>query len=526
MTETTPQRAVLYLRVSDPSQVRTDYDPEGLSIPTQRKICKAKAKQLGIQVVGEYVELGRSGTNTTNRPEFRKMMDRIRQQKDVEYVIVYKLSRLNRNRFDDAVTMMELRTAHVALISATENIDETPEGQLVHGMLATVNEYRSAADGADIRIKLRRKIEQGGTSGVAPLGYLNITEYVEGRRVNTIGVDPERGPLVRKAFELYATGDYSIEQLQITMADLGLKSRPTRRYPTPRPISIAALHRLLANPYYTGIVTFKGEQFQGRHQPLVSQELFDRAQDVRALRSNNTRDRIHHHYLKTGILFCDRCRTQGRTSRFVYTQAKGKGGTYAYYLCRGRQEGHCDMPYLPVALVEEAVEHHVTGISLQPEWAERTQQQLTAALDHHHATIREMNRAVTEQLRTLAAQEERVIDLLADGDIPRDAAKQRLRTIENTRTRLEDEKRDTDQRLAIGHDVLTTCLELMTDIGALYTHVPDAVRGLLCHALFDAIHLDDTTTKTTTVTTSTLKEPFATLHVAPRLPLSGLGGVA
>ena len=74
MTGTTPQRTVLYLRVSDPSQVRTDYDPEGLSIPTQRKICKTKAKQLGIQVIGEYVELGRSGTNTTNRPEFRKMM--------------------------------------------------------------------------------------------------------------------------------------------------------------------------------------------------------------------------------------------------------------------------------------------------------------------------------------------------------------------------------------------------------------------------------------------------------------------
>ncbi|RRD45192.1 hypothetical protein EII42_11645 [Tessaracoccus sp. OH4464_COT-324] len=174
---------------------------------------------------------------------------------------------------------------------------------------------------------------------------------------------------------------------------------------------------------------------------------------------------MRHHYLKTGILFCDRCRAQGRTSRFVYTQAKGKGGTYAYYLCRGRQEGHCDMSYLPVALVEEAVERHVTGISPQPEWAEHTQQQLTTALDHHHATIREMNHAVTEQLRTLAAQEERIIDLLAD-------------------------------------------------IGTLYAHVPYAVRGLLCHALFEAIHLDDTTTKTTTVTNSTLKEPFATLHDA------------
>ena len=189
-----PKTAVLYLRVSTASQVNTDYDPEGLSIPTQRKICLAKAKQLGITIVDEYVELGRSGTKTVNRPEFQAMLERLHTRGDVDCVMVYKLSRLNRSRFDDAVTMMELRKANVTLISATENIDETPEGQLVHGMLAAVNEYRSAADGADIRIKLLRKIEQGGTIGPAPLGYLNIIETIEGRRINTIGLDPERAP--------------------------------------------------------------------------------------------------------------------------------------------------------------------------------------------------------------------------------------------------------------------------------------------------------------------------------------------
>ena len=100
-----PKTAVLYLRVSTASQVNTDYDPEGLSIPTQRKICLAKAKQLGITIVDEYVELGRSGTKTVNRPEFQAMLERLHTRGDVDCVMVYKLSRLNRSRFDDAVTM-------------------------------------------------------------------------------------------------------------------------------------------------------------------------------------------------------------------------------------------------------------------------------------------------------------------------------------------------------------------------------------------------------------------------------------
>jgi len=504
-----PKTAVLYLRVSTASQVNTDYDPEGLSIPTQRKICLAKAKQLGITIVDEYVELGRSGTKTVNRPEFQAMLERLHTRGDVDCVMVYKLSRLNRSRFDDAVTMMELRKANVTLISATENIDETPEGQLVHGMLAAVNEYRSAADGADIRIKLLRKIEQGGTIGPAPLGYLNIIETIEGRRINTIGLDPERAPLIRKAFELYATGDYSCEHLQQKLTDLGLTTRPSAKRPTPKPLAVSTIHRLLADPYYTGIVTFKGKQYPGRHKPLISQELFDRVQEIRALRSNNTRDRVHFHYLKGGFLHCERCYKAGRRSRFVYTEAKGKGGTYAYYLCRGRQDGHCDMPYLPVSLVEDYVERHICTLSLGSDFTQRTEAEITQALDNQQALIRQSNHAITRKLKDITTKEGRLIDLVADGSLDTTAARHRLAELSQERQRLEHTKQTLDQRLAIGRDVLTTSLHLLQDIGTLYHQSPNPVRGMLCQALFHTIYLDDTT-----VTTSTLKEPYSSLQAA------------
>ena len=107
IADTAEPTAVLYLRVSTPSQVKTDYDPEGISIPAQRESCLRKAAQLGVRVLndGEYIEPGRSATSMDKRPAFQAMLERIREQRDVNYVIVYKLSRMNRNRVDDAFVL-------------------------------------------------------------------------------------------------------------------------------------------------------------------------------------------------------------------------------------------------------------------------------------------------------------------------------------------------------------------------------------------------------------------------------------
>ncbi|NJC22163.1 DNA invertase Pin-like site-specific DNA recombinase [Arthrobacter pigmenti] len=187
-------RAVLYLRVSSKGQVNTDYDPEGISIPVQREACLRKVVQMGLTVVTEYIEPGRSATEMTKRVAFQEMLRRVRADRDVDYVVVYKLSRFARNRTDDAIVMADLKKRGVTLISATESIDASPVGQLMHGLLAAFNEYRSAEDGADIKYKMAQKAKKGGTIGRAPVGYLNVREYFEGREVRSVAVDEIRGP--------------------------------------------------------------------------------------------------------------------------------------------------------------------------------------------------------------------------------------------------------------------------------------------------------------------------------------------
>ena len=266
---------MLYLRVSSTRQVGRDYDPEGISIPAQRAACHRRAEQLGLTIADEYVEPGRSATEMIKRIEFQRMLARIRDVGDIDHVIVYKLSRMARNRVDDALVMADLRQRDVSLISATESVDDTPVGQLMHGILATFNEYQSRESGADIAYKMGQKARNGGTIGRARLGYLNHIDRTDGRDIRTIVVDPERSPLIQLGFELFAIGNLTLDQLSQRLYQRGLRTRPTARYPAQQ-VSISKLARMLRDHYYLGYVTYRGEEVLGHHKSLVDQFLFDR----------------------------------------------------------------------------------------------------------------------------------------------------------------------------------------------------------------------------------------------------------
>lgn len=257
----------------------------------------------------------------------------------------------------------QLKKIGVRVISVKEDFGDGPHAVAMEGMLDIMNDLQNTLQGLDIQTKMGNKAVNGGTIGRAKLGYLNVRVDYEGKQINTIALDPVRAPLVLNAWELYATGEYPIDRLEATMADLGLTSRPTKRWPAERPVSDSKLHAMLSDPYYAGFVAYKGDLYPGRHEPIVTHALFAQVQDVLKARSaRGQRDRVLHHHLK-GLLFCDRCHQAGRTSRLIYTEATGKTGQrYSYFLCRGRQDGLCDLPHLSAELVEQAA-------ASKPDWS-------------------------------------------------------------------------------------------------------------------------------------------------------------
>src|ERR1044071_1964726 len=179
-TSTIP--AVIYLRVSSLKQVLKDFDPEGYSIPVQRDVCTRYVEGRRGQVVAEFVDYGESA-RTAHRPQLKAMMNYIAEH-HVSLVVFYDVSRLARNELDAFQLLESIEATGARLDSATESIDtNTPAGRLVFGILASAQAFRSRGDGEKVKAGLQRKLQSGGTPGVAPLGYLNVIQQVNGRQV-------------------------------------------------------------------------------------------------------------------------------------------------------------------------------------------------------------------------------------------------------------------------------------------------------------------------------------------------------
>jgi site-specific DNA recombinase len=352
--------AAIYARVSSSGQLGRgdDDDGDGYSIPAQIKACEREAEARGAKVVERYRERAKSA-RSDDRPVLQRMMSELAAL-GVRYLIVHKVDRLARNRLDDAVLYERLVGMGITLVSATENIDETPAGRLMHGMLATFAEYYSNNLASEIKKGLRQKHENGGTPFKAPIGYRSKRTLIGNQDIRTVIVDKERAPFVQEAFDLYATGEWTTRKLAEHLKHQGLRSRGTPKLPS-RPLRLTAIQEMLRNPYYMGVVVYCGKRVPGRHKQLIDPDTFDRVQALLSARSvAGDRPHKHQHYLR-GTLYCAVC-----GGRLLYSKHRGNGGLYEYFCCIGRstrrQGGACPSRHYSAQQIEQAIAEHYRSV--------------------------------------------------------------------------------------------------------------------------------------------------------------------
>ena len=475
--------AAIYLRVSSIGQVNTAHDPEGYSIPGQREACQRYAEQLNASVIREYVEPGKSGTNT-NRPALQRMLSELEALKP-DYVIFYDLSRVARDDFDALWLLREIEGRGCKLESTLERVDDTPAGKLLYTVMAGVNAFRSRGDAEKVKLGLERKHQTGGSHGPARLGYLNVREQVGERQVASIALDPERAPLIRLLFDLAASGDMTLTTLTDLLNEAGLRTRPTATRPS-RPVARTSIHRILRDDYYTGIVTRNGIKRPGRHEAIVDRDTFERVQAVLdAHRAGGERSKKHSHYLN-GSVYCRVC-----GARLGYGNHRGKlGGYYEYYSClsRVRPSGPCGNPYASV----ERVEHVVAELHADRPWLnEHEQEALRAAVREFvtakAATAQAEAERHSRRLHELTAQQQKLVQLYY-----RDAIS--VEVLQAEQLRIADEQAQVErwqtQAVAQVDDVmqaLDDALLLLCEPGEAYEQADPSLKKILNRAIFQRI---------------------------------------
>ncbi|HEY6010324.1 MAG TPA: recombinase family protein, partial [Nitrospirota bacterium] len=306
----------VYSRVSSEEQVH------GYSLEAQVNACNAFAAQRKWKVVKYYSDPGHSGKDD-NRPAFSKMIADARDQ-HFKAIIFHKLDRFSRNIENTLRYFRDLNSFEVMIASVTEDFDfTTAQGRLVFRMMALFAQWYLENLSAEV---VKSKVEMarhGIQNGPVPFGYLKDKEK------NQIIIVEEEAQLVRTAYELYASGNYTDQTIADFLNESGAKTRRGNKW------SKDTVTDFLQNEFFYGKVAYRDELWPGRHAAIITKELFDRVMEMRGRHAHRPRshvalNKVRRPNLLRGVVCCSGCE---RPLRIQSTRI------YGYYVETSRFRG-------------------------------------------------------------------------------------------------------------------------------------------------------------------------------------------
>ncbi len=302
--------AVIYARYS--SEKQTEQSIEG-----QIHVCSDYAAKNNILIVGTYIDRATTGTND-NRKEFQRMLkDSVRKAWD--YVIVYKLDRFSRNRYEMAIHKKTLKDNGIKVLSAMENISDTPEGIILESLLEGMAEYYSV----ELSQKVKRGMKELRMKGNYMGGTLLFGYKKDGKKVV---IDESKSEIIKFIFNEYAK-DTSIRDIIAMLDKRGITNNLGKSF------NENTIYRMLSNPKYTGIFYCDEVAYDNTFPAIIDKELFDLVQ--KRIKSNKYGCKsLREKYLLRGKLYCGYC---GSTIT-AETGTSRPGIVVSYYKCYGKKK--------------------------------------------------------------------------------------------------------------------------------------------------------------------------------------------
>ena len=366
------KQAVIYARVSTKEQ-----EKEGFSIPAQLKLLKEYAAAQGFTVAQELVDV--ETAKQTGRAGFGEMVAYLRAHPAVRVLLVEKTDRLYRN-LKDWVTVDELDVEiHFAKEGVVLSHESRSSEKFMHGIKVLMAKNYIDNLSEEARKGMQEKAEQGIWPTVAPLGYRNVAGP-DGKKI--IEPDPETAPIIARLFEWYAAGSFSLREATKKVRAVGLVHRKSGA-----PVPTSTVHSILRNRLYSGEFGWNGRRYEGKHQPLVSPELWERVQGVLDDRQANKHRRAKHNFAFSGLIACGHCGCS------IVGEIKKQ--RYIYYHCTG-YKGRCEEPYVREEVLERQFSDRLGQLSFDDEALEWVREALHAS----HADETREHEGAIERLHT------------------------------------------------------------------------------------------------------------------------------
>ena len=400
-------KAVIYARYSSDNQREE-------SIEGQLRECKEYAERNDILVLQSYIDRGLSA-KTDNRPEFQRMI-RDSAKGLFDTVLVWKLDRFARNRYDSAHYKSQLRKNGVKVVSATESIADGPEGIILESMLEGMAEYYSAELAQKVNRGMRENaLKARSNGGTTPLGYRLDEDH-------RLKIDPLTAPVVREVFQRYADGE-NLRTIICSLNERGI--RTSRNYP----FRHSSFNTMLKNRKYIGEYHYKDVIIPDAVPPIISKELFERVQErMKKNQHAPARAKAEEEYLLTTKLFCGHC---GRL--MIGESGKGRNGTiHRYYKCAGaKRRLGCHKKAVKKDWIERVAVQYTIQRVFQDDLIAQIADELVALQGAEDSALPLLRRQLADTERGI----ENMLNAIQQG-IFTSSTRQRLEELENLRAEL------------------------------------------------------------------------------------------
>ena len=406
-------KAILLARVSTEEQREA-----GNSLPAQIERIDSYCKRKAFEVIGKF-SFDESAYKD-KRDEFDKLLEYVQEIAKKEKVAVCfdKVDRLSRSVFDKRVGLL-----YEMAIADQIELHFVSDGQIINNQMSAVEKfqfgmslglakYYSDAIGDNVKRAFEQKLRNGEWTGTVRIGYLNVPLDPEKRLRKDIIIDRDRGHLIQKMFELYATGNYSIKTLRDEMTKLGLRSRNNKV------LSPSLVHQILKDKFYIGIMTSKGREYPHKYAKIVSREVFERVQGIMASYRKKTIKYAAKPFVLRGMVHCEKC---GGT-----ITAELKKGLYVYYSC-SNFKGKCKRVFVREEQLLEPIKDVLRNIQVPQKQVDKIITSLKENSDKQNLFHRNQIDQLTKEYDRLQTSVSRLLDLLIDASITQDEYDKKLK---------------------------------------------------------------------------------------------------
>ena len=407
---------IIYCRKSTDTE-----DKQLLSLDAQERELLEIANKNNLNVVGKLRES--MSAKSVGRPIFNEMINMILSGK-ADAILCWKIDRLARNMIDGGNIIDLLGRGIIKEIRTYESTHLPSENAILLAVnFGSANQY-SRDLSVNVKRGNREKLSRGEWPNHAPLGYLNNKE------TKTIIIDKERAKYVIKAFDLYSTGGYGVNEITSILYSEGFRTRSGHK------VYRNQLERVLKNPFYTGLMLREGKLYEGKHEPLISKSTYDKILRVADDRSRPRPKRLF--FPLRGFLKCESCNC-------LITASKKKGHDY-YYCTNGRKICTEHKSYVRETYLYEAVADILKNLYISDRKIELMYQSAMERSNADNIYTEEALNSLQKELESLRTKESKLLDIFLGEQISKEIYDQRVLELSNNQVVIKKQIKDLENK--------------------------------------------------------------------------------